>query len=347
MANNIDTGLLGGLAEGLKAGYGAYNDQMERKRRIAQYEADQKMKKTMMDLDIMKSGSKVDENGGLIVDPNSPHWLEKQGDINLKAAEHGMIADPNAPSAGILPTSFISTPDQTKKEQTESSLKEAQTKNYIAEAKKNEALAAAGGSAGGNPVKRLTELEKNINPNKMRSGNLGKSQAMINAADRIDGLFKQFPDYNIPKAQTMELATATAAMVNGGSAQSQHQIDSIVPSSLKGDAQGIASWLSNDPKGNGQQEFMHLMHETAKRERAVAENQVKSAQVAAASSYADLKDNPRFKQIMKAYRIDPDTEIDANWQYAPANTAPPGNGGGLIGKPAISFEDWKKMKGHQ
>ena len=79
--NDPNIGLLGGLAEGLKAGVGAYQDQMERKRRIAQYEADQKMKKVMTDLSFAKEGYlPPGEDGGLIVDtnPESPFNREKE-----------------------------------------------------------------------------------------------------------------------------------------------------------------------------------------------------------------------------------------------------------------------------
>lgn len=165
--------------------------------------------------------------------------------------------------------------------------------------------------------KRITALKDDLDPNKARGGNLAKSQAMINSADRVDGLFRQFPDYNIPAAQTSELAAAVAGLINGGSAQSQHQIDQLTPSSMKGDTNKIVAWLTNDPKGQGQQQFMKMMHETAIREREIAQNQVKAAQVARLSAHSKLaKEAPEdYKNILQAYDIDP-ADIK-NGRYVP------------------------------
>lgn len=167
--------------------------------------------------------------------------------------------------------------------------------------------------------KRLIALKDDLDPNKARGGNLAKSQAMINSADRVDGLFKQFPDYNIPKAQTVELATAVASLISGGSPQSQHQIDMMVPSSMRGNAQDIASWITNNPQGRDQVEFMKMMHETATRERQIAENQVKSAQIQRLSAHKNLeKSDPEgYRSVLQSYGIDP-SEIK-NGRYSPKN----------------------------
>lgn len=167
-------------------------------------------------------------------------------------------------------------------------------------------VASAGSKAETADVKRGDALRDSLDPNKARGGNLAKSQAMLNSAERIDALFKQFPDYNVPKGQTSELTAAVAGLVNGGSAQSQHQIDSITPQSLRGDAAGIASWLTNNPNGLEQRSFMKMMHDTSKREAAVAAGQVSKAQKARLSSFNDFKrKNPeQYKAIVNGYGLD-------------------------------------------
>jgi hypothetical protein len=161
------------------------------------------------------------------------------------------------------------------------------------------------------------KLKDDLDPNKARGGNLAKSQSMINSADRIDALFKQFPDGNIPAAQTSELANATAALINGGSAQSQHQINSIVPSSAVGDANKIMSWFTNNPRGQDQQKFMQQLHDTAGREKDTASNQVKEAQVQRLAAHSLLKKkNPElYNSILQGYQLDPDKDIDEKGQY--------------------------------
>lgn len=121
---DIDVGLIGGLADGLKAGMGAYQDQMERKRRIAQYEADQKMKKVMLDIDLAKSGYKQEEAGGLIQDTSSPAYFQQQAGF----LDKGIIKDEK--------TGLPALSDTKKREQiAEISLKEAQAAKARKEAK--------------------------------------------------------------------------------------------------------------------------------------------------------------------------------------------------------------------
>jgi hypothetical protein len=163
--------------------------------------------------------------------------------------------------------------------------------------------------------KKLIALKDDLDPNKARAGNLAKSQSMLNSSDRIDALFKQFPDYNIPKAQTVELATTIAALVSGGNPQSQHQINLLTPQSLRGNAQATAAWLTNKPLGQGQQQFMKLMHETALRERDVAATQVKKAQVQRLAAHQQIKQqNPEaYEQVLRAYDIDPNAIKDGKY----------------------------------
>ena len=135
-----------------------------------------------------------------------------------------------------------------------------------------------------------------------RSGNAGKVQAVINSADRLNGLFSQFPDGNVPKGQTTELATAVAGMISGGSPQSQHQIDMMVPSTMKGNAADIASWFTGDPKGREQQAFIHQLQDTTNRELEIAKTQKKQWQLETLADWEHLRNsNPdRFARMVKA-----------------------------------------------
>lgn len=159
--------------------------------------------------------------------------------------------------------------------------------------------------SGNEDKKRFTLLSNEIDPNRARTGNLGKAQAMVNSAERINGIFDQFPDYNIPKGQTNELAGAVAGLINGGSAQSQHQINTVTPSSLVGDANGIAGWLTNNPRGLEQQNFMRLLQDTANREGNIARGQVKAAQIQKLPAFSDLKEsNPgKYNAIVRGFHI--------------------------------------------
>lgn len=195
----------------------------------------------------------------------------------------------------------------------------AYLKNAIADKKNDAWMAKLGGV--GNDDKDAKWLSEDLDPNKARAGNLAKSQAMVNSADRVDALFRQFPDYNIPKAQTMELATSIAALVSGGTPQSQHQIDALVANSGVGSLQDFASWITNNPHGRQQIEAMKLMHDTALRERGVAQDQVKSAQIqrlAAHSGFASR--NPQsYQSILNSYGIDQSQIKDGRYAKQPEN----------------------------
>lgn len=176
-------------------------------------------------------------------------------------------------------------------------------------------------------TKRFDKLGTLLDSSGARSGNFGKSGAMIQAADRVDALFKQYPDGNIPKAQSTELATAVAAMVGGGSVQSQHQLDAVTPSSVKGDANATIGWLLNEPRGMEQQAFMKNLQESAAREREVAQEQIDAVKAQRLGAFADLaKRNPdRFNQIIRAAGMDPANYDQISGQYkAPKKATPEG-----------------------
>lgn len=137
--------------------------------------------------------------------------------------------------------------------------------------------------------KRVSEMRKALDPSGPRAGNFGAAQKTAMAAQRLEGLFQQFPDYNVPKAQTTEIATAVASMISGGSPQSQHQIDMLVPDTGRGRAADIQAFLTNNPNGREQQAFMKLAHETAIREKGIAEDQINTIQNQRLSEFGDVK----------------------------------------------------------
>lgn len=150
-------------------------------------------------------------------------------------------------------------------------------------------------------------LQKQLDSSGPRAGNFGKAGGMSMAADRINAILKQFPDGNIPKAQTEELATAAAALVGGGSTQSQQQIHSVVPQSLAGDASSWFGYLTNHPEVLHQPTFIKNLSDSANREKQVAEQQMNDIKIQRLSAYNDFANRhpETFNRIIQAAGLDP------------------------------------------
>lgn len=337
MADNY--GLLGTMASGIREG-------------LLAYQTTQQMKRQNQMQNLLQ-GTQEDDQGNLGFTPEMQAQREaQQQGILAKSKRDADALDRNSEasqrasglltSQGIkLPAGGLSASEATTyqplfKEQIHNQGTQgvADTKAESAEEVAN--LKAQNAKLKGESVgnKDWSKFSDAMDPNKARGGNLAKSQAMINASDRVDALFRQFPDNNIPKAQTTELTTAVAAMVNGGSAQSQHQIDSMVPSSARGSAQDIASWITNEPTGRQQQAFMKMLRETSSRERDVATSQVRQAQAGRLQQFDYLnKNNPqKYRGILQGYGFDPN-DIDDSGKYAPKAKA---TGAGLLNAPAVA-----------
>lgn len=285
----------------------SFNESSDRlaDRKLRQRQLDQSAKQQDLEnkIALFKSGGQLDQNTGLITE--DPLYRKKQiadkiAEANIRAGTEGAM--PTFDEETGLLKDYKVAPGKLKYE------------TDVAKAKNVYKIDNADARETNKEVKALKD---DLDPNKARGGNLAKSQAMINSADRVQTLFSQFPDGNIPAAQTHELASAVASLVSGGSSpQSQQQINSIVPSSARGNAEAMISWLTNEPRGQQQQKFMQLLQHTAEREKALAQRQVKIAQIQRLSAYENLKQkNPKiYNGILSAYGISPD-EIDESGRY--------------------------------
>ncbi len=180
---------------------------------------------------------------------------------------------------------------------------------------------------------RVVEFGNKMNPSLGRSGELGKTQARINAADRVNSLAidpgtGKVIDKNtgqprdLTSGEMTELSSAVAAMVSNGGVASQHVIDSMTPHSVVGDVNAKLAYLFNQPRGSGMQEFVRRLAETAKRERDTSTATKQQAQQEIVATYGDLRDAApdQWKRILKKHKFDPD-KFDDDFEYA--DTRPP------------------------
>lgn len=174
------------------------------------------------------------------------------------------------------------------------------------------------------------KMGDDIDPTKARQGTLADSQKLLNTTERVHQIFAQFPNGQIPAAQTAELANAVAALYGGGSAQSQHQINMIVPSSMQGDTNKILSYFMNTPEAMSQPEFIKVMRESSEREADLAKRQIHSAVGGKMSKYSNqFEENPeKYKRMFRARGI-LDTEFGQHGEYVEPAAAP---AQGLLGQ---------------
>lgn len=138
-----------------------------------------------------------------------------------------------------------------------------------------------------------TKFEQDMNASKARAGALGDNQKRLNASERVLNLIDQVKG-NPNAMQTPELAQAVGSLISSGSGVvNQTQIEHLMPQSLKGNINKLEGFLTNNPRGLEQQEFIKSYLHTAERERDLITRQLAIAQAKSASGYIDyIRRNP-------------------------------------------------------
>lgn len=125
----------------------------------------------------------------------------------------------------------------------------------------------------------LQKLGKDFDPNAAGSPEVVKNQARVNAANRILALAvdeKGQPRDLIPQQMT-ELSQSVATLLSTGGQPSERITRELTPYTSGRKWADVVQWLTNDPHGAGQREFVRLMVETAKREQATAQKGITDA----------------------------------------------------------------------
>lgn len=160
-----------------------------------------------------------------------------------------------------------------------------------------------------------------------RSGQAGVVQGKLVSAEAAQALIDQGLSQpgGLDARQIEELAQSTGKLLGGGASASA-RIEALVPHTAWGNVQSFKEWLTNNPTGAGQEEFVKRMAETVSREKALAENQKRQFQIEGLAAHSNLKksDPDKYNAILQSKGITPDM-IDKNGRYvqpkqAPANT---------------------------
>lgn len=210
---------------------------------------------------------------------------------------------------------------------------ERQQKNFdtTTKLKQQELGIKRGESDEGKVNKMASALKSDLDPNAGRAGNLGFNQKKVDAADRLMSLVnqgKQQPG-SLDKRQMEELAIGLNSMLSNSSTGAASQVEALVPHTWLGKAQDLKEFLTNDPQGRDQQAFVNRIADTIQRERDVASEQVKAAQVARLPAHGKLKekDEDTYNSLLQSYGIDPANIKDGKYVSPPKGKAPVGKQG--------------------
>lgn len=133
------------------------------------------------------------------------------------------------------------------------------------------------------------EMDNLMDPNKARGGNMALNQKRIDNADRVQALLAQVHGNPDPR-QMEELAISTQALLSSTGSPAAEQVKALIPKTAMGNVNAFREWLTNDPTGTGQQEFVKRMAETVDREKEVAQGQVQKAQRAHLPRFSKYKE---------------------------------------------------------
>jgi hypothetical protein len=205
------------------------------------------------------------------------------------------------------------------------------SKAQLASAGTNEAKAGLARAAGERAEKRSQEatarskdkaleaLDRDLDPNKGRSGVFGDYQKQVFQADRLLALTAG--GYNLDNRQINEFVIGLNKLLSGSSAPAQKQVEHLVPKTVWSDAAKLKEYITNNPQGVSAQEFVQRMEETIKRERDIAAKGIRDTQIQRLPRHKDtIEKYPEAKARVEAAGLDL-TNFDENLR--PKKTAAP------------------------
>ena len=157
--------------------------------------------------------------------------------------------------------------------------------------------------------KQAQLFDKSLDPNGGRAGEMGKRQNRVNNADAVMalGLDENGKPRDLPSFQMTELAIGVANLISASGVASESTIKNLTAETARGNYAKAAQYFTNRPVGAGQQDFVNLLMETAKRERATAQKAVTAAALERTAAFKDwiTKHPDHAKQILSGRGHDP------------------------------------------
>lgn len=204
----------------------------------------------------------------------------------------------------------------------------ASTKQNINDSNNDAGRYGGGAKADQKVDERFTKFGHDLNSGLASSrSDMGKQQGTVSAADKVLTLGQQGDSQQggLDNRQIHELALASASLVSGGgTGAAQSTVEALVPHSAGSIESRVEEWLTSNPTGANQQQFVHRMLDTAQREKQLAGEKIKGYKAEVLDSYSDLagKDPDRYNRV-KARVFGDDSQFDKNGSYVQQQYKPP------------------------
>lgn len=138
-------------------------------------------------------------------------------------------------------------------------------KNEVQEQKKTDKL-----------NKDVVDLQKALDPTQARSGEFAKQYSSLMQGEKLKALTtKAGTGLNLTPQELEEFSLGLGRLISGSGGAARSQIEALVPHSIVGNAAKTVQWLSNEPTGTQQQEFVKRMLGTVDREQDIARRELK------------------------------------------------------------------------
>jgi hypothetical protein len=169
----------------------------------------------------------------------------------------------------------------------------------------------------------IKDASSDLDPTRATNNTFAKLYFTEARGQALEALVNRVPGGNPYNAEMVDLAAGLYSLITRSNIPSERLIQGIIPKSIGRNVAMVQQWLTNDPKGMGQQKFVDRIRKTVQAEMAVANNQIKQKQyerfTAFAKRMARLKLDPEeeavavedLKDIAMSYGIDP--EDHAEW----------------------------------
>lgn len=243
--------------------------------------------------------------------------------IRADAIKSGLASENDLPETmdeGLMKsylTRSMSGKEQIAKQQKDQELAQAVRGNDIkqqnADTEKRKAGTMAGQRADASNQKMADSLKKDLDADAGRTGNFGTVSKKVLQAQNLETLANAFPDGNLDSRQIEELSLGLANMLSGSSGAARGQVEALVPHTWTGKMANVQEWLTSDPKGAGQQEFVKRMMHTVQREKETSQQQlnaIREQRLSAHKGYSKA-DPTGFKSQLQSYGLNPD-DYDEN-----------------------------------